>query len=149
MLHVGALRWIQLETSGTRGSGRRRVLNASRKRLSSRADQWLTGVGVCKDPTRTISFAYGPAGEAKEPPPGQWELSLRRLRVDICRRVDLTIQLFSLNPKREHFEPLVLISRHEYFSLIGPSILATFVVSSPLFPFLFLLGSFVRLVRYS
>ena len=54
---------------------------------------------------------------------------------------EVKVQEMVLSPKREHLEPLIFIS-YEQFSLFS-----SFAVSSTLTPFLFLLGSFVPLVR--
>src|SRR5258706_9508844 len=96
--------------------GIRRVLDVSRKRLSGRANGSMTGIGVWKDPTRDHRLHLrGARGRRKNVNPPESELSLRRLRVGICRRNDFIIVFLDSSPKREHFKPPILISRHEHF----------------------------------
>ena len=103
-------------------------------RLSDRANEWMTGIGVWKDPTRD---------HRKNVDPWKRGLSLRQLKVGICRRTDFVIVFLDPNPNW----PPTLISRHNHFFsywLVETSHPCRLFHS---YPFLLLLGSFVRLVR--
>ena len=75
---------------------------------NERINERMAGIGVLKGDHRLRM--RGPPGWRKNLRLGKWELSLRRLRVGICRRVDFVIMLLSPSPNREHLKPLILIS---------------------------------------
>ena len=105
----------------------------SRKRLGGWANERRTGIGVWKDLTRDHRLHLrGPPGRRRNLHLEKWQLSLRRPRFGICKRVYFIIVL----PCQGIFEPPILISHYELFSLIGLSMLATFVTSSTLTPFI-------------
>ena len=97
VFHVGALRWIQPEPLGrlahrTRG----RVLDVSHKRLSGRANEWITGIGAWKDPTRDHRITWGGCGEATERRPAEEGVELEAAEGwYICKRVDFIFMFLS------------------------------------------------------
>ena len=80
----------------------------------------MTGIDMEVYDEGPSASAAGSAREAKEPPLGEWKLSLRRLRLTFAGRVDLIIVLLNPSPKREHFKLPILISRHEHFFSYRP-----------------------------
>ena len=74
------------------------------------------------------------AGDVMDRPPAEARVELEVAEGWHCKRVDFITVLQGSSPKREHFEPPILISRPEHFPLLGSSILSIFVVSSTLTP---------------